>query len=171
MAQHWLVKSEPDVYSIDDLARDVRTFWDRVRNHRARNIMRDEMRTGDLVLFYHSNADPSAIVGIARVASAARPDPTQFDKGQAEMGYDPKSKREAPTWWGVEIAFVEKLERPVALADVKASAKLRDMALVRISQLSVQPVRPAEWKAVLALAGASSARKSRGARKTRNVQD
>jgi len=149
----WLAKSEPEVYSIDDLARDKRTFWNGIRNHRARNIMRDEMKKGDLVLFYHSNADPSAIVGIARVASGASPDPTQFDKkgGQA-MGYDPKSKPDAPTWWGVELEFVEKLARPVTLADVKADPRLKEMALVRISQLSVQPVTPAEWKLVLAMA-------------------
>lgn len=154
MPAYWLAKSEPDVYSIDDLARDKGTFWNGVRNHRARNIMRDEMKKGDLVFFYHSNAKPSAIVGIARVASEAKVDPTQFDKrGGAEMGYDPKSKKDAPTWWGVELEFVEKLATPVTLADIKAEAKLKEMALVRISQLSVQPVTPAEWKLVLKLAG------------------
>lgn len=153
MPSYWLAKSEPDVYSIDRLEEDKRTFWNGVRNHRARNIMRDEMKKGDLVFFYHSNADPSAIMGIARVASEAKPDPTQFDKKLRDMGYDPKSKPDVPTWWGVELEFVEKLAKPVTLAQVKASPKLKEMALVKISQLSVQPVRPAEWKAVLALAG------------------
>ncbi|HET6404318.1 MAG TPA: EVE domain-containing protein [Candidatus Thermoplasmatota archaeon] len=153
MPSYWLAKSEPDVYSIDDLARDKRTFWNGVRNHRARNILRDEMKKGDLVLFYHSNAKPSAVVGIARVASEAKPDPTQFDKKLKDMGYDPRSKPDAPTWWGVDLEFVEKLSTPVTLADIKASPKLKEMALVRISQLSVQPVTAAEWNAVMALAG------------------
>ena len=154
MPAYWLAKSEPDVYSIDDLRKDKRTFWNGVRNHRARNIMRDEMKVGDLVFFYHSNADPSAIVGIARVAVAGKPDPTQFDKeGGDEMGYDPKSKPDAPTWFGVELEFVKKFAKPVTLAEVKAAKKLANMALVKISQLSVQPVTATEWKAVLAMAG------------------
>lgn len=150
----WLMKSEPDVYSIDDLARDKRTLWNGVRNHRAKSIMQKEMKVGELAFFYHSNAEPSAIVGIARIASAAQPDPTQFDKKAGEdMGYDPKSKKEAPTWWAVEVEFVEKLAKPVSLADVKANAKLKSMALVTTARLSVQPVRAAEWKVVLAMAG------------------
>lgn len=153
MAGHWLLKSEPDVYSIDDLARDGTTFWNGVRNHRARNILRDEMKDGDLGFFYASNANPSAVVGICRIVGDARPDPTQFDKKLGEeMGYDPKSKRESPTWWGRDVAFVEKLDKPVSLAAIKAEKKLANMALVKISQLSVQPVTAAEWKAVLALA-------------------
>lgn len=153
MPRYWLVKSEPDVYSIDDLTKDKRTFWNGVRNHRARNILRDEMKVGDLAFFYHSNADPSAIVGVARIASAAKPDPTQFDRRLGEdMGYDPKSKKDAPTWWGVDVEFVEKLAKPVSLADVKADPRLADMGLVKIARLSVQPVTPAEWKAVLAMA-------------------
>jgi len=150
---HWLMKSEPDVYSVDDLARDGTTFWNGVRNFRARNILRDEMKEGDLAFFYHSNATPSAIVGVARIAGEAKPDPTQFDKKLGEeMGYDPKSKRESPTWWGRDVAFVEKLAKPVTLAQVKAQKKLANMALVKIAQLSVQPVTPAEWNVVLALA-------------------
>lgn len=149
-AHFWLMKSEPEVYSIEDLARDKKTFWNGVRNHRARNIMRDEMRVGDQVFFYHSNADPSAIAGIARVASEPRPDPTQFDKKAGEdMGYDPKSKPDAPTWWAVDIAFVEKLARPVSLAEVKANPKLKDIALVKLGRLSVAPITAAEWKEVL----------------------
>lgn len=149
-AAYWLVKSEPGVYSIDDLARDKRTFWNGVRNHRARNILRDEMKVGDLVFFYHSNADPSAIVGVARVASAAKADPTQFDKDD-EDAFDPKSKKEKATWWGVDVEFVEKLARPVTLHEVKANAKLQEMGLVKLARLSVQPVRAAEWKTVLGM--------------------
>lgn len=153
MPSYWLLKSEPDVYSIDDLAREGTTFWNGVRNFRARNILRDEMKDGDLALFYHSNAKPSAAVGVCRVVGDARPDPTQFDKKLGEeMGYDPKSKKDAPTWWGRDVAFVEKLARPVTLADVKASPKLKEMALVKISQLSVQPVTANEWKEVMRLA-------------------
>ena len=151
MPSYWLAKSEPDAYSIDRFAQEKRTLWTGVRNHRARNIMRDEMKVGDLVLFYHSNADPSAVVGIARVAGPSRPDPTQFDKKLADMGYDPRSRKEAPTWWAADLEFVEKLAAPVPLGAIKASPKLKEMALVRIPQLSVQPVTPAEWKAVLAL--------------------
>jgi predicted RNA-binding protein with PUA-like domain len=147
----WLVKSEPDVYSIDDMARDKRTFWNGIRNHRARNILRDEMDLGDLVFFYHSNADPSAVVGIVRVAGRARPDPTQFDKKDVDA-FDPRSKKESPTWWGVDLEFVEKLARPVSLHEVKAHPKLQEMGLVKLARLSVQPVKRSEWTAVLAMA-------------------
>lgn len=153
MPSYWLLKSEPDVYSIDDMAKEKRTLWTGVRNHRARNIMRDEMKVGDLGFFYASNADPSAVVGIVRVAGPSKPDPTQFDKKLKDMGFDPKSKKESPTWWSADVEFVEKLAKPVSLADIKADAKLKEMALVKISQLSVQPVTAAEWKRVLAKAG------------------
>lgn len=150
---YWLAKSEPDVFSIGDMAREKRTFWNGVRNYAARNFLR-AMRKGDLVLFYHSNADPSAIVGVVRVVEEATPDPTQFDKkGGEAMGYDPKSKKDAPTWWGVDIEFVEKLPRPVSLQDVKADPKLAGMALLKIARLSVQPVTAAEWKLVMKKAG------------------
>ncbi|HUR68953.1 MAG TPA: EVE domain-containing protein [Candidatus Thermoplasmatota archaeon] len=152
MTSYWLAKSEPDVYSVDQLAKEKRTLWTGVRNHRARNIMRDEMKPGDLVFFYHSNADPSAVVGIMRVAGPPKPDPTQFDTKRKDMGYDPKSTRENPTWWAAQLEFVEKLPRPVSLAQIKAEKRLSAMALVKISQLSVQPVTAAEWKVVLALA-------------------
>lgn len=148
----WLVKTEPDVFSVDDFLKqpDRTTRWNGVRNFAARNHMRD-MRRGDRVLVYHSNADPSAIVGVAEVAREAYPDPSQFD-AKDEMGFDPKSKREAPTWVMVDLRLVEKLPRPIPLEEVKATRELRDMALVRISRLSVQPVKTAEFDAVLALA-------------------
>jgi predicted RNA-binding protein with PUA-like domain len=115
--------------------------------------MRDEMKPGDLAFFYHSNADPSAVVGVMEIASEGKPDPTQFDKKRTEeMGYDPKSTREKPLWFGVDVAFREKLAQPVTLARIKAEPKLRAMKLVKVSRLSVSPVTDAEWKAVLALA-------------------
>jgi predicted RNA-binding protein with PUA-like domain len=151
--RHWLIKSEPDVYSIDDLARDGTTFWDGVRNHEARNAMRDGMKVEDLALFYHSNADPSGVAGIARVSKAAAPDETAFDP--KDDHFDPKSRRAEPTWYGVEVAFVEKLPAVVSLHAIKADARLRDMALLKRSRLSVVPVRAAEWRAILAMAKAA----------------
>lgn len=148
--RHWLMKSEPDVYSIDDLARDGRTFWDGVRNFEARNLMRDQMKPGDRVFFYHSNATPSAVVGIAEVAGAARVDETAFDT--KDDHYDPKSTRANPQWYAVDVAFVEKLLRPVTLHEIKAEPKLAGMALLKRSRLSVTPVTGAEWKRILAMA-------------------
>lgn len=145
------MKSEPEVYSIDDLARDKRTFWDGVRNYAARNHMRS-MKVGDLVFFYHSNAKPSGVAGIARVASEAKPDPTQFDKRDEEH-YDAKSKKDDPTWWAVDVEFVEKLPRVVSLAEIKAETKLREMALLKLARLSVSPVTAAEWKVIVKMAG------------------
>jgi predicted RNA-binding protein with PUA-like domain len=144
------MKSEPDVYSIDDLARDGATFWDGVRNHEARNLMRDKMKVGDLAFFYHSNADPSGVAGIARISRAAAPDETAFDPGDDH--HDPKSSRAAPTWYGVEVAFVEKLPEVVSLHAIKANPKLRGMALLKRSRLSVTPVTAGEWKTILAMA-------------------
>ena len=105
--KHWLIKSEPSVYSIEDLARDGTTEWSGVRNYKARNYMRDEMRPGDGLLFYHSNADPLCIAGIAEVASAAHADSTQFREG--DHYYDPDSDRENPRWWCVDVRHVEKV--------------------------------------------------------------
>lgn len=154
MPRHWLAKTEPDVFSLDDLERapDQTTFWNGVRNYAARNHLQ-AMRKGDLVFIYHSNATPSAIVGVAEVVREAYPDPTQFDKAAGEdMGYDPKATPEKPIWFMVDVKFRERLPRPVSLEEVKASPALGEMALVRIARLSVQPVTPAEWRAVLALA-------------------
>jgi len=154
MPKHWLMKSEPDVYSIDDLARDKRTFWNGVRAYAPRNFMRDEMAPGDLAFFYHSNADPSGVAGVMEVVSKGKPDPTQFDKKLGEdMGFDPKAKKDAPIWFGVDVAFKEKWKEPVTLADIKAEPKLKDMKLLKVSRLSVSPVAPAEWKVVVGMAG------------------
>ncbi|HLE95854.1 MAG TPA: EVE domain-containing protein [Candidatus Thermoplasmatota archaeon] len=152
MPSYWLVKTEPEVFSLDDLRRAPRqtTRWDGVRNFAARGHLR-AMKKGDLVFVYHSNAKPSAVVGIAEVVKEAYPDPSQFDR-KDEMGYDPKAKRDAPTWVTVDVRFREALPRPVALDEVKRTPALRKMALVRIARLSVQPVTAAEWNAALALA-------------------
>jgi predicted RNA-binding protein with PUA-like domain len=153
-AQYWLLKSEPDCFSFDDLwnAARRRTGWDGVRNYQARNFMRDAMRVGDGVLYYHSGAEPPGVAGLARVASAAYADPTQFDP--AAEHFDPKSKREAPQWFQVDIEAVRKLPRYVALADLKRAHDLADMLVLQRGQrLSVMPVTKNEWGIVLALGG------------------
>lgn len=148
--RYWLVKSEPDVYSIDDLERDGSTMWEGVRNYKARNNMRD-MKVGDEVLYYHSNAKPPSVVGIARVAREAYPDPTQFDR--KSHYYDPKSRKDDPRWSLVDVAFVAKLPSPVGLDEVKAEASLEEMELVRYGRLSVQSVRAAEFRKVKKMGG------------------
>lgn len=147
-AGHWLVKSEPSVFSFNDLLAlpDRTTFWDGVRNFAARGHLR-AMKKGDLVFFYHSNAEPSAIVGIAEVAREAYPDSTALDA--ADPHYDPKSNPEAPTWFVVDIRGLEALPRPVSLDEIKKTKALASMALVRLGRLSVQPVTPKEWETVL----------------------
>ena len=147
----WLVKSEPESYSIDDLQRDEVTPWTGVRNYQARNTLRDAMAVGDPVLFYHSSTDPMAIVGLAEVASAPRPDPTAFDRNDDH--YDPDSRREEPTWFLVDLRHVETFPVPLTRELLAAEPALRGMELLRRgSRLSVQPVTEAELKAVLALA-------------------
>jgi predicted RNA-binding protein with PUA-like domain len=148
--QYWLVKSEPESYSIDDLERDGSTPWDGVRNYRARNNLR-AMKKGDEVLYYHSNAKPPAIVGIARVSREAYPDPSQFDR--KSRYHDEKSDPEDPRWSLVDIAFVAKLPEPVPLDDVKAEKALAEMELVRYGRLSVQAVRGEEFERVKRMGG------------------
>lgn len=149
--QYWLVKSEPDVFSFDDLlaARKKGTQWDGVRNYAARNHLR-AMKAGDLVLFYHSSVVPAAVVGVAEVAREAYPDHTAFDA--ADPHYDPKSKRDEPTWFMVDLRAVEALPRPVSLDEIKKTKGLENMALVRLGRLSVQPVTPREYEIVRKLA-------------------
>jgi predicted RNA-binding protein with PUA-like domain len=148
--RYWLVKSEEDEYSIDDLAADGKAAWVGVRNYEARNYMRDEMKPGDLVLYYHSNAKPSGVAGIARVASAPHPDHTQFDP--KSRYHDEKSTEEDPCWMLVDVEFVEKLPRVVPLREIKAHPDLQEMVLVRRMRLSVQPVREEEFRIVEGLA-------------------
>jgi predicted RNA-binding protein with PUA-like domain len=151
---YWLMKSEPEVYSIDDLAKDRTTHWDGVRNFKARNYMRS-MALGDGVFFYHSNADPKAIVGIARVSKEAYPDSTQFDN--TSDYYEPKATKEKPYWYMVAIEFVRKLDEPQSLEKLRGVKDLEGMALLKKGQrLSVQPVTEEEWKTICALAGVPS---------------
>lgn len=132
-----------------------------MRSYAARNHLR-AMRKGDLVLFYHSNAEPSAVAGIVKVVKEATPDPTQFDKEAGEdMGYDPASRQDDPRWFGVDVEFVERLPRPVTLQDIKAEPRLQEMKLLKVARLSVSPVTAAEWKVVLALAKRSITAKAR----------
>ena len=149
MPRYWLMKSEPDVYSIDDLKRDGQTFWEGVRNYQARNLLRDQIQVGDQVLFYHSSAKPPAVAGTAVVVAAARPDPAQFDPRSDY--HDPKSTIETPRWFGVEIAYQSHLGRPVPLDELRATPALADMVLLQRSRLSVQPVTQAQWKTVTKL--------------------
>jgi len=144
------MKSEPDAYSIDDLERDGSEPWDGIRNYQARNMMRDEMKIGDEILFYHSSCKVPAVVGVARVASAAYPDPTQFDP-RAKY-YDEKSSENHPRWFLVDIAFVRKLERPITLKELKAHPALADFRLnQRGNRLSIFPVGKAHRDIVLSL--------------------
>jgi predicted RNA-binding protein with PUA-like domain len=147
---HWLMKSEPGTFSIDDLAARPKgtSQWDGVRNFQARNNMR-EMKKGDEVFFYHSSCDDVGIVGIAQVVREAYPDHTAFDPKDGH--YDPKSKREAPTWMMVDIKFVRKLKRTIGLQELKADRKLDGFILTsKGSRLSVMPVSAPHWKAILA---------------------
>lgn len=148
---HWLVKTEPGCFSIDDLAAAPgrTSMWDGVRNYQARNFMRDAMQPGDPVLFYHSVTDPG-IAGLAEVASGSYADPTQFDPENEH--FDPASKEDAPRWFLVDIRLVRKFRHFLPLPLLKRQPELAGMELLRKgSRLSVQPVRPEEFAAVLAL--------------------
>lgn len=149
--QYWLMKSEPEAFSIDDLAGSVNrtTNWDGVRNYQARNFMR-RMEVGDQVLFYHSNADPPAVVGIAEVVRKSYPDPTQFDPHDAH--YDPGSNPTRPRWDMVDIRLMRRFKTSLPLDKLRRVPQLKDMELLRKgSRLSVQPVHAKEWKAILRL--------------------
>ena len=143
----WLIKSEPGVYSIDDLAKDKKTYWDGVRNFQARNFLRDKMKMGDLVIFYHSNAEPSGAAGIAKVCRSGYPDFTAWDK--KDVHYDPKSTKEKPLWFTVDVEFVEKFKKFVPLEELKNDAAFKGMMVVqRGSRLSVQPVEKKHFDAL-----------------------
>lgn len=151
MPRTWLMKSEPDVYGYDDLERDGRTPWDGIRNYQARNFMRDEMKVGDVVLFYHSNTQPPGVVGVAQVVSEPYPDPTQFDP--ASRYHDPKATPDEPRWMLIDVAPERRLPRQVTLAEMKADPALADLPLVRRgNRLSIMPVGEAEAARIVALA-------------------
>ena len=148
MARYWLMKSEPNVFSIDDLAkaRDKTTRWDGVRNYQARNLLRDEIAVGDGVLFYHSSCPEPGIVGLAEVASAPSVDQTQFDPKSPY--YDEKSRRESPRWWHVDVKVLKKT-RLLSLAEMRAAPELATMRVLRRgNRLSITPVSDEEWRAV-----------------------
>ncbi len=149
---HWLLKSEPQTFSFDDLlaAPGRTTAWDGVRNYQARNFLRDGMKPGDPVLFYHSSTRPPGVVGTAEVASASYPDPTQFDPESAY--FDPKATREEPRWFSVDIKAVARLPRPVTLQELKNDSRLTDVKVQRGNRLSVMPVTAGEFEVVLELA-------------------
>ncbi len=155
--QYWLVKTEPEEFSIQDFAKAPRktTCWDGVRNYQARNMMRDEMQKGDLVLIYHSNADPLAIVGVASVVRAGYPDHTAWDPD--DKHFDAKSSPENPRWFMVDLKLQRVFKKPVPRDALQNLAALKDMELLRKgSRLSVQPVRKREFEAVLKLADAGT---------------
>jgi len=147
---YWLMKSEPDAFSIDDLKRKKQEAWDGVRNYQARNYMRDGMRVGDKVFFYHSNCAEPGIVGIATVATDAYPDPSQFDP--KSKYFDPGSSRDNPRWLLVDVKFAKKLKRTITLKELQLDPALDGMVLVRKgSRLSVQPVEAGHWEHILGL--------------------
>ncbi|MGH8461710.1 MAG: EVE domain-containing protein [Stenotrophobium sp.] len=150
---YWLMKSEPESFSIDTLAQrpDQTEAWDGVRNYQVRNMMRDQMKAGDLALFYHSSCDEPGIYGVMRIASNAYPDPTQFDPKHHH--YDPASQPQEPRWLLVDVKFKRKLKRPVLLSELRAHEhQLKGLAiLARGSRLSVVPVQKAHWDFILGL--------------------
>jgi predicted RNA-binding protein with PUA-like domain len=147
--RYWLMKSEPDAYSIDQLAKDKTAPWTGVRNYQARNFMRDQMAKGDKVLFYHSSCPEPGIVGIAEVCKLAYPDETQFDP--KSHYYDEKSTRDNPRWLHVDVKFVKKT-RLISLPELRANKALANMRiLARGNRLSITPVDPAEWETIQAL--------------------
>lgn len=145
------MKSEPEVFGIDDLAKKKTEGWNGVRNYEARNFMKS-MTAGDKVLFYHSNAKPSGVAGLAEVSRTAYPDPTQFDPKSDY--YEPRATKGAPVWFQVDLRFVSKLASLVPLDELRGMPELEGMMLFKRSRLSVIPVTPQEWKAVVGRAKA-----------------
>lgn len=146
--KHWLMKCEPAAYTIDDLERDGSSSWEGVRNYQARNLMRDEMKKGDKVLFYASNADPSGVTGLALISREAYPDRFATQKGHEY--FDPKATSEEPIWYMVDISFAEKFPQVVSLETLKSTAGLEEMMVTKKgSRLSIQPVTKAEYEIVV----------------------
>jgi predicted RNA-binding protein with PUA-like domain len=147
---HWLMKSEPDTFSIDDLERVVTEAWNGVRNYQARNMIRDRMQTGDLAFFYHSSCAIPGIVGIMEVVRSAYPDSTALDVSSPY--YDPQSSAGDPRWYMVDVRFVRKLRRCISLQELKNHADLLDLPLLRRgNRLSVMPITAQQWKYILSL--------------------
>ena len=149
---HWLFKSEPSTYSIDHLIKEPKQteHWDGVRNYQARNMMRDDVKKGDEIFFYHSNCETPGIAGIAKVVREAYPDHTQFDP--ESKYFDPKSTSDNPRWIMVDVKFVKKFKRVISLHELKTISALKDMPLVRKgNRLSIMPVSDKEWQVILDL--------------------
>jgi predicted RNA-binding protein with PUA-like domain len=149
--KYWLMKSEPDVYSIDHLKAEKKCLWDGIRNYQARNFMMKDMEVGDQVLFYHSNFKPPGIAGLAVISKQAQPDPTQFDK--KSKYFDAKSTKENPRWNCVEVKYQKKFKNYISLDDIREVKSLVDMMVIRKgSRLSIQPVTKKEFDTVVKLA-------------------
>ncbi len=150
MNKYWLMKSEPLTYSIDRLKKEQKTLWDGVRNYQARNFMVNDMKVGDSVLFYHSNAKPPGVAGVAKITGKAVPDPTQFNK--KSQYFDPKSNLERPRWFCVEVGFERKFKNLVSLHDLRLRKDLKDMLLLKKGQrLSIQPLTKKQFRIVCQL--------------------
>ena len=151
MTGFWLMKTEPTTYSIDDLQREGKTPWEGVRNYQARNFMRDKMRIGDKVLFYHSNATPPGIIGLAEVCSEAYPD--HFALNPDSKYFDPKASEDNPIWIMVDVTFVQKFKSIISLETLKSYPECADMKVVQKgSRLSIQPVQQKEYNFILSIA-------------------
>lgn len=149
--RHWLMKCEPSAYTIEDLERDGIASWEGVRNFQARNFMRDDMKAGDLVLFYASNAEPSGVTGIAKIVRGGYPDHFAWKKGHEY--FDPKSSEKSPVWYMVDVGFVERFPRIVPLAELRQTPGLESMVLLQKgSRLSIQPVTKDEFEIIRRLA-------------------
>ncbi|MES2436874.1 MAG: EVE domain-containing protein [Patescibacteria group bacterium] len=144
---YWILKSEADCYSIDDMQKDKKTAWVGIRNYQARNFMRDSMKIGDLCLFYHSSSEPTGVFGVVKVVSKPHPDETQFDP--KDDHYDPKSTLEKHQWQCVDVQFVSKFKNPISLSEIKIRPELEGIALAqRGSRLSVMPLSEAHFKVI-----------------------
>ena len=151
MPQYWLMKSEPETYSIDKLKKEKKCLWDGIRNYQARNFMMKDMEVGDRVLFYHSNAKPPGIVGLAKISGPAQPDPTQFNKKSPY--YDAKSDKDTPRWHCVEVAFEKKFSEMISLETLRETKGLEDMLVTKRGQrLSIQPVTKKEFDRICQMA-------------------
>jgi predicted RNA-binding protein with PUA-like domain len=140
---YWLMKAEPDVYPVEQWKKDKVTYWDGVRNYTARNFMRDKMKKGDGMFFYYSGGKPSGIAGVGEIVKEGYPDHTAFDP--KDVHFDPKSDPNKPTWYMVDVKFVRACKELIPLDFLKKQTGLKDMALFKLSRLSVQPVTAKEW--------------------------
>lgn len=149
--KQWLMKSEPEVFSIDDLQKRGTSLWDGVRNYQARNFMMNDMQIGDEILFYHSSCEPPGVAGLAKVVGLAEPDPTQFDK-KSEY-YEPAATKEKPRWFCIKAGFVKKFPRLISLAEIRDEKALAKMLLLKRGQrLSIQPLTPKEYECIVKMA-------------------